>query len=124
MRVSAADLKAYKAKERKPIVFNYKDYTIITMPLPSSGGIVLQQMMGMVEKYPLASWGFHSPQSIQLMVEAERRAYADRAQYLGDADFVKVPVKQLTDKKYLEQRMRDYVPNKAGTSVASGGKKS
>lgn len=116
--ITAADLKAYKAKERKPQVFNYKDYTIISMSLPSSGGIVLQQMMGMVEKYPLASWGFHSPQAIQLMVEAERRAYADRAQYLGDADFVKVPVKQLTDKKYLEQRMQDYVPNKAGTSVA------
>lgn len=116
--ITAADLKAYKAKERKPLVFNYKDYTIITMPLPSSGGIVLQQMMGMVEKYPMASWGFHSPQAIQLMVEAERRAYADRAQYLGDADFVKVPVKQLTDRKYLEQRMHDYVPNKAGTSAA------
>lgn len=116
--ITAADLKAYKAKERKPVVFSYKDYTIISMPLPSSGGIILQQMMGMVEKYPLASWGFHSPQAIQLMVEAERRAYADRAQYLGDADFVKVPVKQLTDKKYLEQRMQDYVPNKAGTSVA------
>lgn len=116
--ITADDLKAYKAKERKPVVFNYKDYTIITMPLPSSGGIVLQQMMGMVEKYPIASWGFHSPQAIQLMVEAERRAYADRAQYLGDVDFVKVPVKQLTDKKYLEQRMKDYAPNKAGSSVA------
>jgi len=117
--ITATDLKAYKAKERKPIVFNYKDYTLITMPLPSSGGIVLQQMMGMVEKYPLSTWGFHSPQAIQLMVEAERRAYADRAEYLGDADFVKVPVKQLTDKKYLEQRMADYVSNKAGTSVAT-----
>lgn len=116
--MTADDLKNYKAKERRPVVFNYKDYTIITMPLPSSGGIVLQQMLGMVEKYPLASWGFHSPQAIQLMVEAERRAYADRAQFLGDADFVKVPVKQLTDKKYLEQRMKDFTPNKAGTSMA------
>jgi gamma-glutamyltranspeptidase/glutathione hydrolase len=116
--ITEADLKAYKAKERKPLVFNYKDYTIITMPLPSSGGVALQQMMGMVERYPLASWGFHSPQAIQLMVEAERRAYADRAEYMGDADFVKVPVKQLTDKKYLEQRMKDYTPNRAGSSVA------
>lgn len=116
--ITADDLKNYKAKERKALVFNYKNFTVITMPLPSSGGIVLQQMMGMVENYPLASYGFHSPQAIQLMVEVERRAYADRAQFLGDADFVKVPVKQLTDKKYLAQRMKDYDPHKAGTSVA------
>lgn len=116
--MKAADLKAYRAKERTPIVFNYKDYTVITMPLPSSGGIALQQMMGMVEKYPLAQWGFHSPAAIQLMVEVERRAYADRAQYLGDADFVKVPVKQLTAKNYLQQRMQNYDPHRAGSSTA------
>lgn len=116
--MKVADLKAYRAKERTPIVFNYKDYTVITMPLPSSGGIALQQMMGMVEKYPLAQWGFHSPAAIQLMVEVERRAYADRAQYLGDADFVKVPVKQLTAKNYLQQRMQNYDPHRAGSSTA------
>jgi gamma-glutamyltranspeptidase/glutathione hydrolase len=114
--ITLADLKAYKAKERTPIVFNYKGYTILTMPLPSSGGVGLQQMMGMVENYPLATWGFHSPQAIQLMIEAERRAYADRAQFLGDPDFVKVPVQQLTSKKYLQERMKDYDPRKAGSS--------
>jgi gamma-glutamyltranspeptidase/glutathione hydrolase len=120
--ITAADLKNYKAKKRTAVSFNYKDYNIITMPLPSSGGIALQQMMGMVEKYPLASWGFHTAPSIQLMVEAERRAYADRAQYLGDADFVKVPVKQLTDPAYILSRMQDYDPQKAGscTNVTAG----
>lgn len=115
--ITTADLKAYEAKERTPVVFPYKDYTIVTMPLPSSGGIALQQLMGMVEDYPLAKWGFHAPQSIQLMVEAERRAYADRAQYLGDADFVKVPVEQLTSKAYLAERMQDYEPQQAGSSA-------
>lgn len=110
------DLKSYKAKERTAVTFNYKGYTIVTMPLPSSGGICLQQLMGMVEDYPLSQWGFHSPQSIQLMVEAERRAYADRAQFLGDPDFVKVPYAKLTDKKYLAARMQDFTPGKTGSS--------
>jgi gamma-glutamyltranspeptidase/glutathione hydrolase len=114
--ITTADLKAYKAKERTAEVFNYKGYEIVTMPLPSSGGVALQQLMGMVEKYPLATWGFHALQSVQLMVEAERRAYADRAQFLGDPDFVRVPVKQLTAKAYLAERMKDYDPKKAGSS--------
>jgi gamma-glutamyltranspeptidase/glutathione hydrolase len=114
--ISLDDLKNYKAKERNAVTFKYKDYTIVTMPLPSSGGICLRQLMGMVEDYPLAQWGFQSPESVQLMVEAERRAYADRAQFLGDPDFVKVPVAKLTDKKYLAARIRGYVPGKAGSS--------
>ena len=114
--ISLEDLKNYKARERNPVTFKYKDYTIVTMPLPSSGGICLRQLMGMVEDYPIAQWGFLSPQSVQLMVEAERRAYADRAQFLGDPDFVKVPVAKLTDKKYLADRIRNYVPGKAGSS--------
>lgn len=114
--ITTADLKAYKAKERTAVVFNYKGYEVVTMPLPSSGGVALQQLMGMVEKYPLAAWGFHSLQSVQLMIEAERRAYADRAAFLGDPDFVKVPVKQLTSKAYLAERMKDYDPTKAGSS--------
>jgi len=114
--ISLPDLKNYKARERNAVAFNYKGYTIVTMPLPSSGGICLQQLMGMVENYPLSQWGFQSPQSIQLMVEAERRAYADRAQFLGDPDFVKVPVAKLTDKKYLAARMQDFTPGKAGSS--------
>jgi len=111
------DLKNYKATFRDPHVFNYKGYSIVGMPMPSSGGILLHQMMKMVEKRNLGDLGFHSPQSVQLMVEVERRAYADRAEYMGDADFYKVPVKKLTDDSYLAERMNDYVAGKAGNST-------
>ncbi|MEJ7675534.1 MAG: gamma-glutamyltransferase [Chitinophagaceae bacterium] len=86
------------------------------MPLPSSGGIILQQMMKMIEKRNVASMGFQTARSVQLMTEIERRAYADRANFLGDPDFVKVPVKTLVSKKYLTERMKDYQPGKAGSS--------
>ena len=111
------DLKNYKATFRDPHVFNYKGYSIVGMPMPSSGGILLHQMMKMVEKRNVGDLGFHSPQSVQLMVEVERRAYADRAEYMGDADFYKVPVKKLTDDSYLAERMNDYVAGKAGNST-------
>ncbi|SFD64226.1 gamma-glutamyltranspeptidase / glutathione hydrolase [Chitinophaga sp. CF118] len=114
--ITAEDLKAYKAKIRTASVFPYKGYQVITMPLPSSGGIALQQLMGIMEEYPLARWGFQALESVQLMIEAERRAYADRAQFLGDPDFVKAPVKQLTSKAYLQERMKDFDPQKAGSS--------
>ncbi|MBV7533209.1 gamma-glutamyltransferase [Chitinophaga sp. sic0106] len=114
--ITHADLKKYKAVERKAITFQYKGQTIVTMPLPSSGGVCLQQMMMMVDTYPIASWGFHSPQALQLMIEAERRAYADRAEFLGDPDFVKVPVAKLTNKAYIRERMSTFTPGKAGNS--------
>lgn len=114
--ITLADLKAYGAKERTPAVFDYKGYTIVTMPLPSSGGILLQQMLGMLKNYPIDKYGFESVKSVQLMTEIERRAYADRAQYLGDPDFVKVPVKELVSEHYLRQRMADYNPDKATPS--------
>lgn len=116
--ISLEDLKAYQAKWRTPIQFNYKGHKIITMPLPSSGGIILPQMLKMVEHEPLRQYGFHSVQSVQLMTEVERRAYADRAHYLGDEDFYKVPVKQLISEEYAKERMKDYVPDKAGNSKA------
>lgn len=116
--ISKTDLKTYQAKTRTPLRFPYKDHTILTMPLPSSGGIILQQLLGMTETYPLASYGFHSVAAVHLMVEAERRAYADRAEFLGDPDFVKVPVKQLTDKNYLRKRMQDFDPQLATNSAA------
>jgi gamma-glutamyltranspeptidase/glutathione hydrolase len=114
--ISAEDLKNYKAKWRTPHSFAYKGYTIISMPMPSSGGVLLHQMMKMVEDKPLSSYGFLAPDAVQLMVEAERRAYADRAGYMGDADFYRVPVALLTSKPYLRNRMRDYEPGKAGNS--------
>jgi gamma-glutamyltranspeptidase/glutathione hydrolase len=114
--ITLQDLKSYRAVDRTPVVFKYKQYQIVTMPLPSSGGVALQQLMGMVAPYPLSAWGFHSVKSMQLMIEAERRAYADRAQFLGDPDFVKVPVKQLTDAAYIRSRMNDFDSTKAGSS--------
>jgi len=110
------DLKNYKAASREPHVFDYKGYKIVGMPMPSSGGLLVHQMMKMIEDKPIISYGFHSPEAVQLMVEAERRAYADRAQFMGDADFFKVPVSKLTSEKYLKERMADFVPGKASNS--------
>ena len=110
------DLKNYKAASREPHVFDYKGYKIVGMPMPSSGGLLVNQMMKMIEDKPITSYGFHSPEAVQLMVEAERRAYADRAQFMGDADFFKVPVSNLTSEKYLKERMADFIPGKAGNS--------
>ncbi|WP_236636800.1 gamma-glutamyltransferase [Sinomicrobium soli] len=108
--MTAEDLKQYEAREREPVTFKYKDYTIISMGLPSSGGIMMQQMLGMLEPYPISEYGFHSPAAIQLMTEIERRAFADRTEYMGDPDFVEVPVAELVEKSYLESRMADFTP--------------
>jgi len=114
------DLKAYEAKERTALTFDYKDYHIVSMPLPSSGGILLEQMLKMIEHRNIASMKFQTAASVQLMTEAERRAFADRAEFLGDPDFVKVPVSTLVSKNYLDQRMQDYEPGKAGNSKITG----
>lgn len=114
--ITLADLKNYKTAVREAMQSNYKGYTIIGMPLVSSGGILIQQMMGMIETRNVAQYGFLSWQAVQLMVEIERRAFADRAEFLGDKDFVKVPVKKLTSPEYLKERMADYDMNKAGSS--------
>jgi gamma-glutamyltranspeptidase / glutathione hydrolase len=115
--ISAEDLKNYKAIAREPVVFTYKkDYTIITMPLPASGGILLPQMMRMVEDRDLGSYGFETVKSVHLMAEVERLAYADRAKYLGDPDYFKVPVKTLTSYPYIHERMKFFNPDSAGKS--------
>lgn len=114
--IDFADLKNYSAKKRAPVVFDYKGYEIITMPLPSSGGIMLPQMMNMIAGRDIKKYGFHHWQTVQLMTEIERRAFADRAKYLGDVDFYKVPVKKLISKEYAIERMKDYKEDKAGSS--------
>ena len=116
--ITAADLKNYRPKERVAAEFDYKGYHIITMPLPGSGGILLQQMLKMLETRPLAQYGFQSAKSVQLITEVERRAYADRAEFLGDPDLIKVPVKTLVSTTYLQRRMADYDSTRASTSAA------
>jgi gamma-glutamyltranspeptidase/glutathione hydrolase len=117
--ITLEDLKNYKAKWREPHQFSYKGYTVLSMPMPSSGGVLLHQMMKMIEERPVATYGFHHPMAVQLMIEAERRAFADRAEHMGDADFYPVPVKQLTDTAYLNSRMRDFKPGEAGNSTVT-----
>lgn len=118
--ISHTDLKSYTAKLREPIVFNYRGHEVISFAPPSSGGILLAQMMKMIEKYPVTKMGFQTPQSVQLMIEAERRAFADRAEHMGDPDYWKVPVKTMISDTYLAQRMADYQPDKAGNSKDIG----
>jgi gamma-glutamyltranspeptidase/glutathione hydrolase len=118
--ISYEDLRNYQARVRTAIRFPYKGYEILTMPLPSSGGIIIRQALGMMEDRNLPALGFHTPGSVQLMTEVERRAYADRAEFMGDVDFVKVPVKKLMSEEYINQRMADYKPGVAGKSSVTG----
>lgn len=106
--ISEADLKNYHAVWRKPIIGKYKDYKMITMPPPSSGGIALLQLLHSVEKYPLHKWGYNQDSTVQVMVEAERRVYADRSKYLGDPDYFKVPVDSLLRPAYITSRMKNF----------------
>lgn len=114
--ITKEDLVNYRAVWRKPITGNYKEYKIITMPPPSSGGIALLQLLKSVENYPLKRWGLNADSTVQLVVEAERRVYADRAVYLGDPDFFKVPQQQLLDNAYIKGRMNTFSWNKATPS--------
>lgn len=118
--ISLEDLKNYQAVWRKPLISDYKDYKIISMPPPSSGGIALTQLLQMVEPYDIGKMGFQSPEAIHLMVEAERRVYADRAEYLGDSDFIRVPINELLSSRYLKDRMKNFNPDKATPSTAIG----
>ena len=114
--ITHRDLKSYKAIWRKPLISQYKQYSIIGMPPPSSGGVAIGQLFSMIKPYPLARWGAQSDSTIQVMIEAERRVYADRAKWLGDPDFVKVPLNELLDSNYLAQRMQNMQFEKATKS--------
>ena len=115
--ISLEDLKNYSAKFRTPLSFDYGDNLIYGFPPPSSGGIILLQMMKMVEHSPYIKKGFQSPEATQIMIEAERRAYADRAEHLGDPDYWKVPLRTLSDSSYISNRISDFIPGKASKSV-------
>ena len=114
--ITLEDLSKYEAKWRKPVVFDYKDLKIIAMAPPSSGGITLEQIMKMVEPFSISKYGQNSLKAIQVITEAERRAYADRNYFLGDPDFVKIPINELLQKKYLKNRMKTFDWGKATLS--------
>ena len=116
--ITKEDLEAYKVKWREPITFIYKDHTIISMPPPSSGGVCLAQILKSIAPFNIGQYKHNSKEYIQLIVEAERRAYADRSHFLGDPDFINIPMDSLTGSKYLSQRMESFNWNKATKSTA------
>jgi gamma-glutamyltranspeptidase/glutathione hydrolase len=111
--ITLDDLNKYESKWRDPITFQYDDLVITSMSPPSSGGICLSQIMTMIEPFDLADYGHNQLKTIQVLVEAEKRAYADRSYYLGDPDFVQIPTETLLSQVYLEQRMKDFSFNRA-----------
>ncbi len=118
--ITLEDLSNYHSVWRAPIISAYKNAKIITMPPPSSGGIALSQLLQSVEAYDLKKLGHNSADYVHLLTEIERRVYADRAEYLGDMDFYNVPIKQLTEKSYNQERMNDFDPAMATPSDKIG----
>lgn len=118
--ITHQDLEDYRSVWRTPVTGMYKNYKIISMPPPSSGGIALVTLLHSVEDYPLSNWGFEDERTVQLMVEAERRAYADRAEFLGDPDFVSIPTEVLTSKANAAERMETFSFERATPSSEVG----
>ena len=114
--VTEEDLAKYEAVWRQPIIFNYKDLRIISMSPPSSGGVTINQIFKMMEPYDVSDFGHNSAKTIQLFTEASRRAYADRNYYLGDPDFVDIPLDVLLSNSYLKERMENFSFDKATKS--------
>ncbi|MEL7269452.1 MAG: gamma-glutamyltransferase [Bacteroidota bacterium] len=114
--ITEEDLAAYEAKWRQPVVFQYKDLKVISMSPPSSGGVTLNQIFKMVEPYNISKYGHNSTKAVQLFVEAARRAYADRNFFLGDPDFVEIPLDVLLSDTYLTERMDGFSFEKATLS--------
>lgn len=114
--VTEEDLANYQAVWRKPITFKYRDLNIISMGPPSSGGVTMNQIFEMIEPYDISSYGHNSEKTIQLFTEASRRAYADRNFYLGDPDFVEIPLDVLLEDNYMKERMSDFSFEKATKS--------
>lgn len=111
------DLANYQPVWRQPIDFTYRGYQIISMPPPASGGILLQQMLGMLEQYDLTSMQHNSVDYIHLLTHVEKLAYADRATWLGDPDYAHIPVDGLVDSSYLRNRMLGFNPERTTPSV-------
>ncbi len=115
--ITMEDLSKYEAKWREPIRFEYKGLSVISMSPPSSGGVCLAQIMKMIAPYDLSEFGHNQMKTIQVLTEAERRAYADRSYYLGDPDFVEIPIDTLIGESYLSDRMSDFSFGKATRSA-------
>ena len=118
--ITRADLEAYKPVERKPVTGRYRDYELICMPPPSSGGVALIEMLNILENFDLKQRDRYAPETLHLIIEAMRRAYLDRARFLGDADFTPVPVARLTSKEYAKKLAAAINPARASSSVELG----
>ena len=114
--ITLRDLKEYEPTIRKPLKGTYRGYEVVTMPPPSSGGAALLEMLNMLEHYKVSDFGANSSEAIHLLIEVERRAFADRAEYMGDTDFVKVPLEGLTSKKYASELIKTIDLEKATPS--------
>lgn len=114
--ITQADLDQYKTRELKPIECDYRGYHVISAPPPSSGGVVICEMLNVLEGYPLKDWGYRSAQAMHVQIEAMRHAYVDRNSYLGDPDFVKNPTERLLSKDYATKLRAVIDPAKAGVS--------
>lgn len=110
------DLKHYKAVEREPVRGQYRGYEVVSMPPPSSGGVHIIEMLNVLQQFPIDKFGHNTAQTIHVMAEIMKHAYADRSEYLGDPDFYKVPVKQLTDKDYAQKIASQIALNKTTPS--------
>ena len=118
--ITLEDLKSYKARERTPLRGNYRGYEIITMPPPSSGGIVMLQVLNMLEGYDIKAMGYNSAAKYHLLTEAMRRSFADRAEFMADPDFQDVPVAKLVDKAYAKDRASSIDLKKITSSAQIG----
>ena len=118
--ITHADLKDYASVWREPLRGTYRDHEIISMPPPSSGGVLIVQMLNMMEPYDVGGMGYGSADTMHLMIEAMRRAYADRAEHLGDPDFYPVPLSQLLSKDYAATRFADFSMQHASKSADIG----
>lgn len=121
--ITKKDLSSYKAVLRKPVHGTYRSYEIYSMPPPSSGGVLLIEMLNMLENFPLGSYGHNSARAVHVMAECMKRAYADRSMYLGDPDFAEVPVSRLTSKEYARVLSAGIDPDRAtpGERISPGG---
>ena len=115
--ITQADLDKYQTRELAPVECDYRGYHVVSAPPPSSGGVVICEIMNILEGYPMTDLGYHSAQGMHYQIEAMRHAYVDRNSYLGDPDFIKNPVAHLLDKDYAASLRAAIVPNKAGISA-------